>query len=199
MDDEGLIPDELPEGDFAFLYTIPTFQNPSGRTIGSSAAPARRARRGARPARARGRSVRPRPLRGRGAAEPVRARGRRAIAYCSSFSKTVAPGCASAGTSCRRARGAARGPRGLDLHLAAVPLAGDGVRVPAAGQLRAEPRARERSAARAARRDARGARAEMPEDASWNRPEGGYFIWLDSVGPTSGGCSRRPRKSESHS
>src|SRR5512142_1509904 len=33
MDDEGLIPDELPDGDFAFLYTIPTFQNPSGRTM----------------------------------------------------------------------------------------------------------------------------------------------------------------------
>src|SRR5665213_2492715 len=33
MDDEGIIPDELPEGEFAFLYTIPTFQNPSGRTM----------------------------------------------------------------------------------------------------------------------------------------------------------------------
>src|SRR5438876_11830741 len=33
MDEDGLIPDELPEGDFAFLYTIPTFQNPSGRTL----------------------------------------------------------------------------------------------------------------------------------------------------------------------
>src|SRR5881394_4386377 len=33
MDEEGLIPDELPDGDFAFLYTIPTFQNPSGRTL----------------------------------------------------------------------------------------------------------------------------------------------------------------------
>src|SRR5437899_2984626 len=33
MDDDGLIPDELPEGDFSFLYTIPTFQNPSGRTL----------------------------------------------------------------------------------------------------------------------------------------------------------------------
>src|SRR4029077_1793955 len=29
----GRLPDELPEGDFAFLYTIPTFQNPSGRTL----------------------------------------------------------------------------------------------------------------------------------------------------------------------
>src|SRR4029078_2497978 len=33
MDEDGLIPDELPQGDFAFLYTIPTFQNPSGRTL----------------------------------------------------------------------------------------------------------------------------------------------------------------------
>src|SRR3954449_12811586 len=33
MDEDGLIPDELPDGDFAFLYTIPTFQNPSGRTL----------------------------------------------------------------------------------------------------------------------------------------------------------------------
>src|SRR3954452_5076055 len=33
MDEEGLVPDELPDGEFAFLYTIPTFQNPSGRTL----------------------------------------------------------------------------------------------------------------------------------------------------------------------
>jgi 2-aminoadipate transaminase len=33
MDEDGLVPDELPDGDFAFLYTIPTFQNPSGRTL----------------------------------------------------------------------------------------------------------------------------------------------------------------------
>src|SRR4051794_22330923 len=32
MDEERLIPEELPEGGFAFLYTIPTFQNPSART-----------------------------------------------------------------------------------------------------------------------------------------------------------------------
>ncbi|MCZ7588513.1 MAG: aminotransferase class I/II-fold pyridoxal phosphate-dependent enzyme [Gaiella sp.] len=39
MDDEGLVPDaleaELERGhEISFLYTIPTFQNPSGRTIG---------------------------------------------------------------------------------------------------------------------------------------------------------------------
>src|SRR5262249_46000528 len=33
MDDDGLVPDELPRGEAAFLYTIPTFQNPSGRTL----------------------------------------------------------------------------------------------------------------------------------------------------------------------
>src|SRR6476619_1009615 len=39
MDDEGLEPDALEAelargGDISFLYTIPTFQNPSGRTLG---------------------------------------------------------------------------------------------------------------------------------------------------------------------
>src|SRR6187397_1250120 len=39
MDDEGLDPDALEAelargGDVSFLYTIPTFQNPSGRTVG---------------------------------------------------------------------------------------------------------------------------------------------------------------------
>ena len=38
MDEHGLVPDELEQAlaanpDPAFLYTIPTFQNPSGRTL----------------------------------------------------------------------------------------------------------------------------------------------------------------------
>src|SRR3954467_2708618 len=33
MDEDGLWPEELPGGDAAFLYTIPTFQNPTGRTL----------------------------------------------------------------------------------------------------------------------------------------------------------------------
>ena len=71
MDDEGLDPDALEAelargGDVSFLYTIPTFQNPSGRTLGEE-----RRRRivelsaRVRPARPRGRSVRARPLRRR--------------------------------------------------------------------------------------------------------------------------------------
>ena len=65
MDDDGLDPDgiELPA---AFLYTIPTFQNPSGRTLSLERrrALAELARDG-QAARRRGRSVLARPLRGR--------------------------------------------------------------------------------------------------------------------------------------
>ena len=85
MDDEGLDPDALeaelrrvPEAP-SFLYTIPTFQNPSGRTLSverrrriveiASCPP---------PPGARGRSLRPRALRGDAAPVAARARGGRA-------------------------------------------------------------------------------------------------------------------------
>ena len=107
MDDEGLDLDALERGarrggDVSFLYTIPTFQNPSGRTLGDRAAPpARRDRRRARPRRARGRPVRPRPLRGRAAAVAARARGRRARDASPRPSRRRSrPGSASAGSSC---------------------------------------------------------------------------------------------------
>src|SRR5437660_1553234 len=48
----------------------------------------------------------------------------------------------------------ARSGRRLDVHLAALPHRGDGVRVPAPRQLRAEPRASSRTVARAAGRHA---------------------------------------------
>ena len=160
MDDEGLVPDELPEGDFAFLYTIPTFQNPSGRTMSEA-----RRRRLAELAAERGLLVLEDDpyglVRYEGDALPSvfelsggrdgvllvvleDGRARRAR-------RLVRPAAA--------ARRRARGARDVDVHLAAVPLAGDRARVPHARQLRAEPRARERPPARAARRDARGARA----------------------------------------
>ena len=160
MDEEGLVPDELPEGDFAFLYTIPTFQNPSGRTMSEE-----RRRRLAELAAERGLLVLEDDPYGlvRYEGEPLPSCSSSpagAIAYCSSFSKTVAPGVRVGWFVLpARARRRARGARDLDLHLAAVPLAGDGARVPHARQLRAEPRARERPPARAARRDARRARA----------------------------------------
>ena len=68
-DDDGLDLDalerELAAGDAAFLYLIPTFQNPSGRTLPARPPPPhRRAGGRARPPGARGRPVRPRSLRG---------------------------------------------------------------------------------------------------------------------------------------
>src|SRR5207253_1313819 len=89
----GLIPDELPDGDFAFLYTIPTFQNPSGRTLSLE-----RRLRIAELARERQLLVLEDDPYGlvRYDGEPLPsvfdlADGDQ-IAYCSSFSKTVAPG-----------------------------------------------------------------------------------------------------------
>ena len=92
MDDEGLVPDELPEGDFAFLYTIPTFQNPSGRTMSLE-----RRRRLAELAAERGLLVLEDDPYGlvRYEGEPLPSvfeLSGGATAYCSSFSKTVAPG-----------------------------------------------------------------------------------------------------------
>src|SRR6478672_8894612 len=93
MDENGLIPDELPEGDFAFLYTIPTFQNPSGRTLSVE-----RRRRLAELAAERNLLVLEDDPYGlvRYDGEPLPSvfelAGGEQIAYCSSFSKTVAPG-----------------------------------------------------------------------------------------------------------
>ena len=53
-----------------------------------------------------------------------------------------------------------------------------------------------------ARRDAmlEALEQHMPRDATWSRPEGGYFIWLDvPSGPTPRSCSRRPRRPASRS
>ena len=81
-----------------------------------------------------------------------------------------------AGGSRRRPRGA----RDVDLHLAAVPLAGDRARVPPARELRAESRARATASSRE-RRDAMLAalERECPPTPRWSRPDGGYFVWLD--------------------
>ena len=93
MDEDGLIPDELPEGDFAFLYTIPTFQNPSGRTLSLE-----RRHRLAEIATERQLLVLEDDPYGlvRYAGESLPSVFELAqtdqVAYCSSFSKTVAPG-----------------------------------------------------------------------------------------------------------
>ena len=167
LDEEGLDVDALERAlaaapEPAFVYTIPTFQNPSGRRC------ARAAARGSPSSRASTTCWCSRTTRtascGSRASRCRRCSSSRAAStssYSSSFSKTIAPGPArrllrSLPGGARRALEAARR---VDVHHAGAARPGDGLRVPPARALRAEPRARARAAAGAARRDARGARA----------------------------------------
>ena len=97
MDEEGLDPDalerELAAGETSFLYTIPTFQNPSGRTLSTE-----RRRRVVELAAAHGVPVLEDDPYGlvRYEGEPPPSlhelEGGELVTYASSFSKTVAPG-----------------------------------------------------------------------------------------------------------
>lgn len=181
MDEDGLVPDELPEGDFAFLYTIPTFQNPSGRTLSLE-----RRRRLAELARERNLLVLEDDPYGlvRYEGEPLPsvfelAEGGR-VAYCSSFSKTVAPGLRVGWFVL---------PPGLAAELEAFAVS-TYISPPYLSQatvlefLRRDafgPNLERVNGLLHERRDAMldALAREMPDDATWTRPEGGYFVWLD--------------------
>ena len=95
----------------AFLYLIPTFQNPSGRTLREE-----RRRRivelaaRARPARPRGRPVRARPLRGRSRCRRCSSSPAATTPTARRSRRRSRPACASAG-SCSRRRSPARSRR----------------------------------------------------------------------------------------
>ena len=168
MDDEGLDLDALEAAlddgaPPAFLYTIPTFQNPSGRTLSTE-----RRRRVVEIAAERGLLVLEDDpyglVRFEGEAPPSLlelSNGR--VAYSSSFSKTIAPGLRV---------GYFVLPRELESELEAAAV-GTYITPALLGQatvhefvsprpLRAEPRAHPRAAEGAAGRDARRARAGRP-------------------------------------
>ena len=189
MDEDGLIPDELPDGDFAFLYTIPTFQNPSGRTLSLE-----RRLRIAELARERQLLVLEDDPYGlvRYDGEPLPsvfdlADGDQ-IAYCSSFSKTVAPGL--------RVGWFVLPPRlATEIEALAVstyispPYATQATVLEFLRRDSFEPNLERVNGLLRERRDAmlEALARELPEDASWTRPEGGYFVWLElpSGPPTS--------------
>jgi 2-aminoadipate transaminase len=180
MDEDGLIPDELPEGDFAFLYTIPTFQNPSGRTLSVE-----RRRRLAELARERGLLVLEDDpyglVRYDGEALPsVFELSNGETAYCSSFSKTVAPGL--------RVGWFVLPPRlAHEIEAFAVstyispPYLSQATVLEFARRGSFEPNLERVNGLLRERRDAmlEALQRDLPEDASWTRPEGGYFVWLD--------------------
>jgi 2-aminoadipate transaminase len=186
MDDEGIDPaaleDAMSTGPTpAFLYTIPTFQNPSGRTL----SPERR-RRVVELARAHDLLVLeddPYGLvrfEGDAPSSLFELAGGKRIVYSSSFSKTIAPGLRV---------GYFVLPPDLELELEATAvstyitpaLLGQATVYEFVRRGNFEPNLERVRSLLGARRDAMLAAltAELRDTARWSTPEGGYFLWLE--------------------
>jgi 2-aminoadipate transaminase len=186
MDDEGLEPgaleDELRRTRDApsFLYTIPTFQNPSGRTLST----------------ARRRLVvelavehdlpvledDPYGLvRYEGEAPPtLHDLAGDAVTYTSSFSKTVAPGLRVGYFVLPERNAAAFEERAVSTYIS-PPFLTQATIFEFLERGLYEPNLRRVCADLRERRDAMLVALEQnfPSDVSWSRPEGGYFLWLE--------------------
>jgi DNA-binding transcriptional MocR family regulator len=186
VDADGLDVDELERvlsdgAETAFLYTIPTFQNPAGVTLSEA-----RRRRLVELARSRELAVLEDDpyglVRFEGEAPPTlfELEGGDNVMYSSSFSKTIAPGLRV---------GYAIVPAALEAELET--LAASTYITPALLSqatvfeflrqgLFEENLERVRGLLRA-RRDAmlEALERDLAGHAEWNRPEGGYFLWLD--------------------
>lgn len=185
MDDEGLDPDalaqELANGPVSFLYTIPTFQNPSGRTLSTE-----RRRRVVDLAAAHGLPILEDDpyglVRYEGEQPPslFELEGGSLVTYASSFSKTVAPGL-RVGWFVAPAELAARlEARAVSTYISPAflteatvhELIDRGSFEPNLERIRALLRRRRDVMLDALRR-------ELDGRAGWSEPEGGYFTWLD--------------------
>ncbi len=185
MDDEGLDPDvlerELRKGDKpAFLYTIPTFQNPSGRTLTIE-----RRLRLVELARDHDLLVLEDDPYGlvRFEGEPLptvfELEGGEQVMYSSSFSKTIAPGLRV---------GYFVLPPKLEQELEALAvstyitpvLLGQGTVFEFLRRGNLEPNLQRVCSLLGERRDAMlGALERDLTGAHWSHPEGGYFVWLE--------------------
>jgi 2-aminoadipate transaminase len=189
MDEEGLDPDALEAelargGDISFLYTIPTFQNPSGRTLGEA-----RRQRIAELARDHGLDVLeddPYGLvrfEGESPSWLHSMEGGEHVTFTSSFSKTVAPGLRVGWFVVPEAMRAAYDDRAVSTYIS-PPLLPQAIvhEVHERGQF--EPNLERIRGILRAQRDAMlGAlERELGGRATWSRPEGGYFLWLDLGG-----------------
>jgi len=186
MDEEGLDPDALEAelergGDVSFLYTIPTFQNPSGRTLGNV-----RRRRIAELVRAHGVDVLeddPYGLvryEGETPASLHSLDGGERVAFTSSFSKTAAPGLRVGWFVVPETMRAAYDDRAVSTYISPslLPqaivheLLSRGAFEPNLERIRGILRAQRDAMLEALER-------ELDGRATWSRPAGGYFLWLD--------------------
>jgi 2-aminoadipate transaminase len=185
MDDEGLDPDALEQAldagpKPAFLYTIPTFQNPSGRTLSVD-----RRRRLVQIARDRGLLVLEDDpyglVRYEGAAPPTlfELDGGEHVIYSSSFSKTIAPGLRVGYFVLPQALDAELEALAVSTYITPV-LLGQATVYEFVRRGNFGPNLQRVRGLLRARRDAmlEALEQELPS-ASWSRPEGGYFIWLE--------------------
>jgi DNA-binding transcriptional MocR family regulator len=186
MDDDGLQVDALEralaEGEKpAFLYTIATFQNPSGRTLSTE-----RRKRIAELAREHELLVLEDDpyglVRYEGEAPPTifELEGGTNVAYASSFSKTIAPG-VRVGYFVLPAELAAQIEALAVSTYISPPFLTQATVYEFVSRGLFEPNLERVTGLLGARRDAMLAALEehMPDGATWSRPEGGYFIWLD--------------------
>jgi DNA-binding transcriptional MocR family regulator len=187
MDEEGLDPEALeaelgsrPEPP-SFLYTIPTFQNPSGRTLSTE-----RRRRIVEIAVAQGLAVLEDDpyglVRYEGDPPPSlhELEGGELVTYTSSFSKTAAPGLRVGYFVLPIDTVAAFEGRAVSTYISPPFLAQATIsEFIARGHF--EPNLVRVCAELGARRDAMMGALErsFPAGSSWSRPDGGYFLWLE--------------------
>jgi 2-aminoadipate transaminase len=186
MDDEGLDPDALEAelargGDVSFLYTIPTFQNPSGRTLSEP-----RRRRIVELCEANDLHVLEDDpyglVRYEGEALPSlhSLEGGEHVAFTSSFSKTVAPGLRVGWFVVPEAMRADYDDRAVSTYIS-PPLLPQAIvhELFAGGGF--EPNLDRIRAILGAQRDAmlEALERELGGRATWSMPAGGYFVWVE--------------------
>jgi 2-aminoadipate transaminase len=194
-DEEGLDPDalerEFEAGDAAFLYVIPTFQNPSGRTLGLD-----RRRRVVELAREHGVLVLEDDPYGlvRFEGEPLPSLLELSggeTAYSSSFSKTIAPGLRVGWFVLPEQLVGEVAARATGTYITPV-LLGQATAFEFVARGLFEPNLERVRGLLGARRDAMLAALDSKlGDARASRPEGGYFVWLQLDGIDSGDLLER--------
>jgi 2-aminoadipate transaminase len=195
MDEEGLDPAALEAelqrgGDLSFLYTIPTFQNPSGRTLGDA-----RRRRIVELCRAHDLDVLEDDPYG-----PVRYEGTspgslhaldggERVTFTSSFSKTVAPGLRVGWFVVPEELRAAYDDRAVSTYIS-PPLLPQAIVHELHARGGFEPNLERVRGILREQRDAmlEALERELRGRATWSRPEGGYFLWLDLGDGTDAGA-----------